>query len=39
MRGRTEVEGRPTAYLCENFTCRMPVTDPEELRKELDGDD
>ncbi len=38
LRGRTEVEGRPTAYLCESFTCRMPVTDPEELRKELDGD-
>ena len=23
----------PTAYLCENFTCRLPVTTPEELRK------
>jgi uncharacterized protein YyaL (SSP411 family) len=25
----------PTAYLCENFTCRLPVTKPEELRKML----
>ncbi len=23
----------PTAYLCENFACRLPVTRPEELRK------
>ena len=23
----------PTAYLCENFTCRLPVTKPEALRE------
>jgi len=23
----------PTAYLCENFTCQLPVTNPEDLRK------
>jgi len=22
----------PTAYLCENFTCQLPVTKPEDLR-------
>jgi uncharacterized protein YyaL (SSP411 family) len=22
----------PTAYLCENYACRLPVTRPEELR-------
>jgi uncharacterized protein YyaL (SSP411 family) len=21
----------PTAYLCENFACRLPVTDPKQL--------
>jgi hypothetical protein len=32
---RTEIGGEPAAYVCESFTCNLPVTDPEELRREL----
>ena len=30
--GRTPVDGHATAYVCENFVCQRPVTEPEELR-------
>lgn len=29
--GRAALEGRPTAYWCEQFACRLPVTAPEDL--------
>lgn len=28
---RTMKNGEPTAYVCRNFTCRMPVTTPTEV--------
>ncbi len=29
--------GRATAYVCERFTCKLPVTDVEALRQQLEG--
>jgi uncharacterized protein YyaL (SSP411 family) len=32
---RPQIDGTATAYVCENFTCAMPVTAPEALRDQL----
>lgn len=31
----SEVDGAPTAYVCENFTCRLPTTELERLLDSL----
>jgi uncharacterized protein YyaL (SSP411 family) len=36
LAGRTLVAGAPAAYVCRDFTCRLPVTDSMELRAALD---
>ncbi|HVF47475.1 MAG TPA: thioredoxin domain-containing protein [Pyrinomonadaceae bacterium] len=33
--GRAMVEGRPAAYICENFVCRSPVLEVDDLREML----
>jgi len=30
-----KIDGKPTAYVCENFACRIPVNDVEKLREQL----
>ena len=32
---RPMLNGRPTAYVCEGFVCRLPVTTLEDFRKQL----
>jgi hypothetical protein len=35
LRDRPMVDKKPTAYVCENFACKQPVTDPAALRDQL----
>ena len=35
LRDKVEMEGKPTVYICESFTCKPPVTTISELRRML----
>jgi uncharacterized protein len=35
LRGRSSLNGAPTAYVCENLSCKQPVTDVVEFEKVL----
>jgi uncharacterized protein YyaL (SSP411 family) len=38
LANRTLVDGKPAAYVCENFACKLPVNTPEELSALLSGE-
>jgi uncharacterized protein YyaL (SSP411 family) len=35
LEGRVLINGQPTAYVCQNYACQMPVTDAAALLKQL----
>jgi uncharacterized protein YyaL (SSP411 family) len=35
LSNRAAVDGRSAAYVCQNFTCQLPVTSPDQLRDQL----
>ena len=35
LKERKMIEGKPTAYVCENFTCQKPATSADELKDQL----
>ena len=37
LQDRHLTNGRPTAYVCENYVCRLPVNDTGELARQLVG--
>ena len=37
LRFRTRVEGHSAAYVCQNYVCQLPVTEPEALVQQLEA--
>ncbi|MDA0734597.1 MAG: thioredoxin domain-containing protein [Chloroflexi bacterium] len=36
LEGRDLVNGKPTAYVCQNYACQLPVTEPDALAQQLE---
>ena len=34
--GKEQIDGSPTAYLCQGFACKLPTTSADELRTQID---
>ena len=37
LEGREMIGGKPTAFVCQNYACQLPVTDPEALAEQLEA--
>jgi hypothetical protein len=37
LAGSHQIDGKPSAFACENFACLMPVMDPQVLAQQLDA--
>ena len=37
LEARGMIDGKPTAYVCQNYACQLPVTTPEDLAVQLEG--
>ena len=35
IKDKVAVQGKPTMYICENYTCKAPITDLDDLRRVL----
>jgi uncharacterized protein YyaL (SSP411 family) len=38
LQDRSLVDGKPAVYICQNFACDMPITDPATLTANLKGE-
>ncbi|OQW33572.1 MAG: hypothetical protein A4E19_04090 [Nitrospira sp. SG-bin1] len=38
LKDRPTVSGKPTLYICRNYTCRQPITDPRSVADALRND-
>ena len=37
LEARGMIDGKPTAYVCQNYACQLPVTTPEDLAVQLES--
>ncbi|MEO8360991.1 MAG: thioredoxin domain-containing protein [Vicinamibacteria bacterium] len=35
LRGKARIKGAPAVYVCRNYACDLPITDPNELKAKL----
>ncbi|MHB8819646.1 MAG: thioredoxin domain-containing protein, partial [Bellilinea sp.] len=35
LKDRSVMNGKPTAYVCRDFTCQLPVNNPQDLKNQL----